>query len=209
LRFAPAWLRPRVWRIKTIRQLSFQGKRRTPLRSRTRYKCALINTTLRVYSRVDGVLRQTECYMPQTLDTDSEKTGFKDEAALDKTHKSIDLKYLQQLNRMAVRLLHDSVLEPSSKVDTTTQSKLNGILRNSEVSQIRRVAVNDDDEKWSAQPWKIPGSSTKMTKSLGRFSRRPVWSPRLILIGTHLMRSTRYTRLLSVTCLKHLKLICF
>jgi hypothetical protein len=126
--------------------------------------------------------------MPQTLDTDSEKTGFKDEAALDKTHKSIDLKYLQQLNRMAVRLLHDSVLEPSSKVDTTTQSKLNGILRNSEVSQIRRVAVNDDDEKWSAQPWKIPGSSTKMTKSLGGLSRRPVWSPRLMLIGTPLMR---------------------
>jgi hypothetical protein len=88
--------------------------------------------------------------------TDFKKLGFKNEDALAKAHKSIDLKYLRQLNRMVSQLLHDAVFEPSSKVDTPAQSKLNGILRNSEVSQILRDAVDDDDEKWLAQPWKIP-----------------------------------------------------
>ena len=57
---------------------------------------------------------------------------------------------------MAARLLHDAVFEPSSKVDTAAQTKLNGNLRNGDVSQILRGAVDDDDEKWLAQPWKIP-----------------------------------------------------
>ena len=88
--------------------------------------------------------------------TDCKKLGFRDEAALTKDHKSIDLKYLWKLNRMAARLLHDAVFEPLSKVETAAQTQLNGILRNMEVSQILRNAVNDDDEKWLAQPWKIP-----------------------------------------------------
>ena len=92
--------------------------------------------------------------------TDFKKLGFKDchkdEEALAKAHKSIDLKYLRQLNRMVTRLLHDAVFEPSSKADTSAQSKLNGILRNSEVSQILRGAVDEDDEEWLEEPWKIP-----------------------------------------------------
>ncbi len=79
--------------------------------------------------------------------TNYKKIWFRDESALAKAHKSIDLKYLRQLNRMTSRLLHDAVFEPSNKVDTSAQSKLNGILKNSEVSQILRVAVDDDDEK--------------------------------------------------------------
>ena len=79
--------------------------------------------------------------------TDYKKLGFKDEAALTQANKSLDLKYLRQLNRMAARLLHDAIFEPSSKVDTAAQNKLNGILRNSEVSQILRDAVDDDDEE--------------------------------------------------------------
>jgi len=86
--------------------------------------------------------------------TDYKKLGFRDEDALKKAHKSIDLKYLRKLNRMAARLLHDAVFESSSKMETAAQTKLNGILRNSEVSQILRSAVNED-EKWLAQPWKI------------------------------------------------------
>ena len=65
--------------------------------------------------------------------TDFKKLGFRDEDALTKAHKSIDLKYLRKLNRMAARLLHDAVFEPSTKVYTAAQTKLNGILRNSEV----------------------------------------------------------------------------
>jgi len=79
--------------------------------------------------------------------TDYKKLGFKDEAALTQANKSLDLKYLRQLNRMAARLLHDAIFEPSSKVDTAAQNKLNGILRNSEVSQSLRDAVDDDDEE--------------------------------------------------------------
>jgi len=88
--------------------------------------------------------------------TDHKKLGFKDEEAIAKAHKSIDLKYLRQINRMVTRLLHDAVFEPSSKADKPAQSKLNGILRNSEVSQILRGAGDDDDEEWLAEPWKIP-----------------------------------------------------
>jgi len=66
-----------------------------------------------------------------------------------KVHKSIDLKYLRQFNRMVSLLLHDTVFEPSSKVNRPAQSKLNGILRNSEVSNILRDSVDsDDDEEW-------------------------------------------------------------
>jgi len=57
---------------------------------------------------------------------------------------------------MAARLLHDAVFEPSTKVYTAAQTKLNGILRNSEVSQILRGAVDDHDKKWLVHPWKIP-----------------------------------------------------
>ena len=90
------------------------------------------------------------------LGSNFKKLGFRDEDTLKKAHKSIGLKYLRKLNRMAARLLHDAVFEPSTKVYTAAQTKLNGILRNSEVSQIPRGAVDDDDEKWLAQPWKIP-----------------------------------------------------
>jgi hypothetical protein len=48
---------------------------------------------------------------------------------------------------MVTLLLHDAVFESSSKADMPAQSKLNGILRNSEVSQILRDATNDDNEE--------------------------------------------------------------
>jgi len=44
--------------------------------------------------------------------TDHKKLGFKDEEALVKAHKSIDLKNLRQLNRMVMRL--DTVFKNSS-----------------------------------------------------------------------------------------------
>ena len=57
--------------------------------------------------------------------TDHKKLGFRDKEALKKAHKSIDLKYLRKLNRMAALLLHDAVFEPSTKVYTAAQTKLN------------------------------------------------------------------------------------
>jgi len=50
------------------------------------------------------------------------KLGFKDQDAFAKAHKSIDLRYLRQVNRMATRLLHDSVFEHPTK-DTAAQTK--------------------------------------------------------------------------------------
>jgi hypothetical protein len=41
--------------------------------------------------------------------------GFKDAAALEKAHKAVDLKYLRQTNRMAVRIFHDAVFEHPTK----------------------------------------------------------------------------------------------
>jgi hypothetical protein len=41
--------------------------------------------------------------------------GFKDAAAMEKAHKSVDLKYLRQTNRMAVLFFHDAVFEHPTK----------------------------------------------------------------------------------------------
>ena len=46
---------------------------------------------------------------------DHTKLGFKDTAALAKAHKAVDLKYLRQTNRMAVRIFHDAVFEHPTK----------------------------------------------------------------------------------------------
>jgi hypothetical protein len=66
---------------------------------------------------------------------DHTKLGFKDAAALDKAHKTVDLKYLRQTNRMAVRLLHDAVFEHRTK-ETAARTKLHSILQNNKVSKI-------------------------------------------------------------------------
>ena len=44
--------------------------------------------------------------------TDYKKFGFKDEATFTQDHKSLDLKYLRQLNRMAALLLHSDNGDP-------------------------------------------------------------------------------------------------
>jgi hypothetical protein len=81
--------------------------------------------------------------------------GLKDAAALGKAHKTVDLKYLLQTNRMAVRIFHDSVFEHPTK-ETAARIKLHIILQNSEVSKILRGSVDDADDEWIAQPWRIP-----------------------------------------------------
>ncbi len=48
---------------------------------------------------------------------DHTKLGFEDAAALEKEHKSVDLKYLRQTNRMAVLLFHDAVFLAPDKGD--------------------------------------------------------------------------------------------
>ncbi len=78
--------------------------------------------------------------------------GFKDTAALEKAHRAVDLKYLRQRNRMAVRIFHDAVFEHQTK-ETAARTKLHSIPQNNEVSKIFRGAVDADDE-WIAQPWR-------------------------------------------------------
>jgi hypothetical protein len=86
---------------------------------------------------------------------DHTKLGFKDAAALEKAHKAVDLKYLRQTNRMEVRIFHDAVFEHPTK-ETAARTKLHSILQNNEVSKILRGAVDDADDEWIAQPWRIP-----------------------------------------------------
>jgi len=86
---------------------------------------------------------------------DHTKLGFKDAAALQKAHNAVDLKYLRQINRMEVRIFHDAVFEHPTK-ETAARTKLHSILQNNEVSKILRGAVDDADDGWIAQPWRIP-----------------------------------------------------
>jgi hypothetical protein len=86
---------------------------------------------------------------------DHTKLGFKEAAALEKAHKAVDLKYLRQTNRMAVRVFHHVVFEHPTK-ETAARTKLHSILQNNEVSKILRGAVDDADDEWIAQPWRIP-----------------------------------------------------
>ncbi len=71
--------------------------------------------------------------------TDYRNLVFANQAALEKAHKSVDLKYLSQMNRMATRLLNDAVFEYPTK-ETAARTKLH-IMKNNEVLQILRGAV--------------------------------------------------------------------
>jgi len=82
------------------------------------------------------------------------KEWFEDKDITTGLHLSLNKNLLTSLGSNFTD--HKKVFEPSSKVDMPTQSKLNGILRNSEVSQILRVSIDDDDEECVTQPWKIP-----------------------------------------------------
>ena len=86
---------------------------------------------------------------------DFAKLGYKDQGQLDKAHKAVDLKYLRQMNRSAVRLLHDAVFEHPQK-ETPARTKLHSVLKNNEVSKVLKGAIDDDDATWLTQPWEIP-----------------------------------------------------
>ena len=78
---------------------------------------------------------------------DHTKLGFKDAAALEKAHKTEDVKYLRQTNRMAVRIFHDAVFEHPTK-ETVARTKLHIILQNNEeVSKILRGASDEADNE--------------------------------------------------------------
>jgi hypothetical protein len=112
-----------------------------------------------------GTSRQTcSCPSTRTASTrasmgsnfcDHTKLGFKDAVALEKAHKAVDRKYLRLTNRMAVRIFHDAVFEHPTK-ETAARTKLHSILQNNEASKILRSAVDDADNEWIAQPWRIP-----------------------------------------------------
>jgi hypothetical protein len=112
-----------------------------------------------------GTSRQTcSCPSTRTASTrasmgsnfcDHTKLGFKDAVALEKAHKAVDRKYLRLTNRMAVRIFHDAVFEHPTK-ETAARTKLHSILQNNEASKILRSAVDDADNEWIAQRWRIP-----------------------------------------------------
>ena len=75
---------------------------------------------------------------------DHTKLGFRNEAALEKAHKAVDLVYLRKVNRSACKLLHDAVFEHPTK-ETAARTKLNSILKTNEVMEILKGAVDDAD----------------------------------------------------------------
>ena len=73
---------------------------------------------------------------------DHTKLGFRDEAALEKAHKAVDLAYLRKINQSACKLLHDAVFDHPTK-ETAARTKLNSILKTTEVVEILKGAVED------------------------------------------------------------------
>ena len=59
------------------------------------------------------------------------------------------------MNRMPVRIFLDAVFENLIK-ETGARTKLHSILQNNEVSKIFRGAVDDADDEWIVEPWRIP-----------------------------------------------------
>ena len=90
---------------------------------------------------------------------DHTKLGFRDEAALKKSHKAVDLAYLRKINRSACKFLHNAVFDHPSK-ETAARTKLHSILKTHEVAEI--LKVDDDDLNWIDTPtragtlWEIP-----------------------------------------------------
>ena len=90
---------------------------------------------------------------------DHTELGFRDEAALKKAHKAVDLAYLRKINRSACKLLHNAVFDHPSK-ETAARTKLHSILCTNEVAEILKGAVDDADATWidtsrrAGTPWK-------------------------------------------------------
>ena len=91
---------------------------------------------------------------------DHTKLGFRDEAALKKSHKAVDLAYLRKINRSACKFLHNAVFDHPSK-ETAARTKLHSILKTNEAAEILKGALDDDDIKWidtptrAGTPWEI------------------------------------------------------
>ena len=95
---------------------------------------------------------------------DYTKLGFRDEAALKKAHKAVDIAYLRKVNRSACKLLHNAVFNRPSE-ETAGRTKLHSILKKNKVAEILKGAVDDDDLNWidmdttpprAGTPWEMP-----------------------------------------------------
>jgi hypothetical protein len=122
----------------------FSGEVRDCSRRQPRYYVALrgwtIATALRGWTIALFSVRQIKDKTGMGSNfTDYRNLVFANQAALEKAHKSVDLKYLSQMNRMATRLLNDAVFEYPTK-ETAARTKLH-IMKNNEVLQILRGAV--------------------------------------------------------------------
>ena len=63
--------------------------------------------------------------------------------------------YLRKINRTACKLLHDVVLDHTTK-QAAARTKLRSILKPNEVSEILKGAVDHDHDEWITEPWNIP-----------------------------------------------------
>ena len=69
-------------------------------------------------------------------------------------HKVLDVKYLQEMNRLLVKMLHDAVF--SGRSETIAITRLRSILKTPQVAKTITGEEIGDEEQWSTMPWKMP-----------------------------------------------------
>jgi len=100
---------------------------------------------------------------------DYTKLGFKDAAALEKAHKTVDLKYLRQTNRMARRAQREG------PAPVGTCSQVRKLLAR---AKARRQQAQEDDEERMQLLQKRLASGSKGTMNLNVFtSKRTTQNP--------------------------------
>ena len=69
-------------------------------------------------------------------------------------HKVLDVKYLREMNRLLVKMLHDAVF--SGRSETIAITRLRSILKTPQVAKTIAGEEIGDEEQWSTMPWKMP-----------------------------------------------------
>ena len=81
---------------------------------------------------------------------DASKCGLS-ETALTEAHKVLDVKYMKEVNRTLVRILHDAVFPKG--VETNATSRLRSILKTKEAAKIIAGEAVGGEDLYLSQPW--------------------------------------------------------